>query len=109
MKNNNIYTVETNSGSLSGAGAWYRLGAQTVVRVRMLPDFLYKEVYAMSIGELFILAVGLSMDAFAVAVCSARYLMRGHNYCLQTGFGLTSQMMPARLSERRFFVPFDRF
>jgi len=76
MKNSNIYTVETNSGSLSGAGAWYRLGAQTVVRVRMLPDFLYKEVYVMSIGELFILAVGLSMDAFAVAVCKGLAMER---------------------------------
>ena len=45
-------------------------------RVRMLPDFLYKEVYVMSIGELFILAVGLSMDAFAVAVCKGLAMER---------------------------------
>ncbi len=37
--------------------------------MRLLPDFLYKDGYWMSIGELFILSVGLSMDAFAVAVC----------------------------------------
>jgi len=45
-------------------------------RVRMLPDFLYKDVYVMGIGELFILAIGLSMDAFAVAVCKGLAMER---------------------------------
>ena len=45
-------------------------------RVRMLPDFLYKDVYVMSIGELFVLAIGLSMDAFAVAVCKGLAMER---------------------------------
>ena len=42
----------------------------------MLPDFLYKDVYVMGIGELFILAIGLSMDAFAVAVCKGLAMER---------------------------------
>ena len=35
----------------------------------LAPGFLCEDKYTMSVGELFILAVGLSMDAFAVAVC----------------------------------------
>lgn len=42
----------------------------------MAPGFLCEDKYTMSVGELFILAVGLSMDAFAVAVCKGLAMER---------------------------------
>ena len=42
----------------------------------MAPGFLCEDKYTMGVGELFILAVGLSMDAFAVAVCKGLAMER---------------------------------
>lgn len=42
----------------------------------MASGFLCEDKYTMSVGELFILAVGLSMDAFAVAVCKGLAMER---------------------------------
>ncbi len=51
----------------------------------------------MSLGELFILAVGLSMDAFAVSICkglSASGLGPRHSLCCGVWFGGFQALMP---------------
>ena len=51
----------------------------------------------MGLGELFVIAVGLSMDAFAVSICkglSVKRVCPGHVLCTGVYFGGFQMMMP---------------
>ena len=67
----------------------------------------------MSLTELFILAVGVSMDAFAVAVCkglSIRHLSWRHAVLVGLYFGGFQAAMPVRIplqGRHRFFRSLD--
>ena len=54
-----------------------RLGSRLSLFVRpCVPVRISTEAFFMGIGELLLLAVGLSMDAFAVSVCKGLALRR---------------------------------
>ena len=62
----------------------------------MMPDWI-REVICLRLWELLVLAVGLSMDAFAVSVCKGLALRRvGLKECLTAGvwFGAFQALMP---------------
>lgn len=64
----------------------------------MLGLFFYPEDREMGLLELFILAVGLSMDAFAVSVCkglSVQKIEPKHYLCVGAWFGGFQALMPA--------------
>ena len=55
-----------------------------------VPDFLFLEGTIIGLLELFLIAVGLSMDAFAVSVCkglSTQTLQRRHYLIVGAWFG----------------------
>ena len=66
----------------------------------VLPHSLHRKkgIVHMGLGELFLLAVGLAMDAFAVAVCkglSLRQLKVRHALLVGLWFGAFQALMPA--------------
>ena len=62
-----------------------------------VPDFLFLEGTIIGLLELFLIAVGLSMDAFAVSVCkglSTQTLQRRHYLIVGAWFGGFQALMP---------------
>ena len=62
-----------------------------------VPDFLFGEGTIIGLLELFLIAVGLSMDAFAVSVCkglSTQTLQRRHYLIVGAWFGGFQALMP---------------
>ena len=62
-----------------------------------VPDFLFLEGTIIGLLELFLIAVGLSMDAFAVSVCkglSPQTLQRRHYLIVGAWFGGFQALMP---------------
>ncbi len=73
------------------------LGNRRRCAVLLRALFFYSEVLTMGLLELFLLAVGLSMDAFAVAVCkglSTGKLKKSHFLIVGAWFGGFQALMP---------------